>query len=62
MEEPLDRVADEELVVIAGRGLRQIEQALSDGSNALRLDSLAALLRRLRALDAVVKGPEFLHD
>jgi len=38
------------------------EEALSDGSNALRLDDLAALLRRLRALDAVVKGAEFLHD
>src|SRR5437764_1302793 len=38
------------------------EKALSDGANALRLDSLAALLRRLRALDAVVKGPAFLPD
>src|SRR5437016_6260667 len=38
------------------------EQALSDGSNALRLDSLAALLRRLRALDALVKDRKFIED
>ena len=31
------------------------ERALSDGANALRLDLLAGLLRRLRALDALVK-------
>jgi 2-dehydro-3-deoxyphosphooctonate aldolase (KDO 8-P synthase) len=36
------------------------ERALSDGANALRLDRLADLLRRLRALDALVKGPDFL--
>jgi len=35
------------------------ERALSDGANALRLDRLAELLRRLRALDAVVKGADF---
>jgi 2-dehydro-3-deoxyphosphooctonate aldolase (KDO 8-P synthase) len=37
------------------------ELALSDGSNALRLDRLAELLRRLRALDSLVKSQEFLH-
>jgi 2-dehydro-3-deoxyphosphooctonate aldolase (KDO 8-P synthase) len=31
------------------------ERALSDGANALRLDLLPELLRRLRALDALVK-------
>ncbi|HLY16756.1 MAG TPA: 3-deoxy-8-phosphooctulonate synthase [Bryobacteraceae bacterium] len=36
------------------------DQALSDGANALRLDLLAELLRRLRSLDAVVKSG-FLH-
>jgi 2-dehydro-3-deoxyphosphooctonate aldolase (KDO 8-P synthase) len=37
------------------------EQALSDGSNALRLDLLAAFWQRLKALDAVVKSPDYLH-
>jgi len=37
------------------------EQALSDGPNALRLDLLAAFWRRLKALDAVVKNPDYLH-
>jgi 2-dehydro-3-deoxyphosphooctonate aldolase (KDO 8-P synthase) len=37
------------------------EQALSDGSNALRLSLLAAFWRRLKALDDLVKG-DFLHD
>jgi 2-dehydro-3-deoxyphosphooctonate aldolase (KDO 8-P synthase) len=32
------------------------ERALSDGANALRLDLLPELLRRLRALDALVKS------
>jgi len=32
------------------------ERALSDGANALRLDLLPELLRRLRALDVVAKG------
>src|SRR5712692_250759 len=32
------------------------ERALSDGPNALRLDRLRELLRRLRALDALVRG------
>ncbi len=32
------------------------ERALSDGANALRLDHLGELLRRLRAIDALVKG------
>jgi 2-dehydro-3-deoxyphosphooctonate aldolase (KDO 8-P synthase) len=35
------------------------EKALSDGSNALRLDRLGGLLNRLRAVDALVKSPEF---
>src|SRR5439155_25519742 len=35
------------------------ENALSDGANALRLDRLGALLRRLRALDALVKSADF---
>src|SRR5438552_10955512 len=34
------------------------ENALSDGANALRLDRLGALLRRLRALDALVKSAD----
>jgi 2-dehydro-3-deoxyphosphooctonate aldolase (KDO 8-P synthase) len=38
------------------------EKALSDGANALRLDKLGALLRRLRALDEVVKGDGFLES
>jgi 2-dehydro-3-deoxyphosphooctonate aldolase (KDO 8-P synthase) len=40
----------------------QPEQALSDGANALRLDKLGGLLRRLRALDEVVKGPDFFES
>ncbi|MGH9667770.1 MAG: 3-deoxy-8-phosphooctulonate synthase [Bryobacteraceae bacterium] len=35
------------------------ERALSDGANALRLDRLAGLWRRLRNLDALVKSPDF---
>jgi 2-dehydro-3-deoxyphosphooctonate aldolase (KDO 8-P synthase) len=38
------------------------EKALSDGPNALRLSLLPAFWRRLRALDALVRSPEFLHD
>jgi len=38
------------------------EQALSDGANALRLSLLAAFWRRVRALDALVKSRDFLHD
>jgi 2-dehydro-3-deoxyphosphooctonate aldolase (KDO 8-P synthase) len=38
------------------------EKALSDGANALRLDRLGQLLRRLRALDEVVKGRDFLES
>jgi 2-dehydro-3-deoxyphosphooctonate aldolase (KDO 8-P synthase) len=38
------------------------EQALSDGANALRLNLLRALWRRLQALDALVKSSDFLHD
>ena len=33
------------------------EKALSDGSNALRLDKLAGLLQKLRAIDKVAKEP-----
>ena len=36
------------------------ERALSDGANALRLDLLAELWRRLRALDSLVKSG-FMH-
>lgn len=32
------------------------ERALSDGANALRLDSLGGLLGRVRAIDSLVKG------
>jgi len=38
------------------------EKALSDGANALRLDKLGALLRRLRAVDELVKGNGFLES
>jgi 2-dehydro-3-deoxyphosphooctonate aldolase (KDO 8-P synthase) len=38
------------------------EKALSDGPNALRLSLLPAFWRRLRALDALVRSPDFLHD
>jgi len=38
------------------------EKALSDGPNALRLNLLPAFWRRLRALDALVRSPDFLHD
>jgi len=38
------------------------EKALSDGPNALRLNLLPAFLRRLRALDVLVRSPDFLHD
>jgi 2-dehydro-3-deoxyphosphooctonate aldolase (KDO 8-P synthase) len=38
----------------------QPEKALSDGANALRLEKLAGLLHRLRALDKVVKSFESL--
>jgi 2-dehydro-3-deoxyphosphooctonate aldolase (KDO 8-P synthase) len=37
------------------------ERALSDGSNALRLEALEPLWTRLSKLDALVKGPDFLH-
>jgi 2-dehydro-3-deoxyphosphooctonate aldolase (KDO 8-P synthase) len=37
------------------------ENALSDGPNALRLDLLAAFWGRLRAIDGLVKGANFLH-
>jgi 2-dehydro-3-deoxyphosphooctonate aldolase (KDO 8-P synthase) len=35
------------------------ERALSDGPNALRLDRLAGLLERLRAIDSLVKSQKF---
>jgi 2-dehydro-3-deoxyphosphooctonate aldolase (KDO 8-P synthase) len=38
------------------------EEALSDGPNALRLSLLPAFWRRLRALDALVRSPDFLRD
>lgn len=34
------------------------DKALSDGSNALRLDLLPGFLRRIRAIDGLVKGQE----
>lgn len=38
------------------------ERALSDGPNALRLSLLAGFLARVRAVDTLVKGPQFgLH-
>jgi len=36
-------------------------KALSDGTNALRLEALEAFWRRLQELDALVKRPGFLH-
>ena len=38
------------------------ERALSDGTNALRLDLLAGFWSRLQALDALTKGESGLHD
>ena len=38
------------------------DKALSDGANALRLDKVGALLRRLRAIDKLVKSPDFLES
>jgi 2-dehydro-3-deoxyphosphooctonate aldolase (KDO 8-P synthase) len=35
------------------------ERALSDGPNSVRLSALPALLAKLRAIDALVKSPEF---
>jgi 2-dehydro-3-deoxyphosphooctonate aldolase (KDO 8-P synthase) len=37
------------------------ERALSDGANALRLEALEPLWTRLRKLDALVKGPDFVR-
>jgi 2-dehydro-3-deoxyphosphooctonate aldolase (KDO 8-P synthase) len=37
------------------------QKALSDGANALRLDLLSNLWRRLRTLDETVKGVDSLH-
>jgi 2-dehydro-3-deoxyphosphooctonate aldolase (KDO 8-P synthase) len=37
------------------------DQALSDGANALDLNLLRNFWRRLTALDALVKSPDFLH-
>jgi 2-dehydro-3-deoxyphosphooctonate aldolase (KDO 8-P synthase) len=39
----------------------QPEKALSDGPNALRLGLLRDFWRRLTAIDALVKSPNFLH-
>ena len=60
--EPLARAAvavgvDAIFVEVHGRP----EEALSDGPNALRLDLLAAFWGRLRAIDGLVKGANFLH-
>lgn len=38
------------------------ERALSDGSNVLKLSKLRPLLRKLRAIDALVRDEEFLND
>ncbi len=38
------------------------DQALSDGANALRLEMLDSLWRRLRELDKLVKSPDFLNE
>ncbi|MCL5745508.1 MAG: 3-deoxy-8-phosphooctulonate synthase [Acidobacteria bacterium] len=38
------------------------ERALSDGANALKLSKLAGLLRKLRAIDSLVRGKEFIND
>jgi 2-dehydro-3-deoxyphosphooctonate aldolase (KDO 8-P synthase) len=37
------------------------ERALSDGANALRLEAREPLWTRLRKLDALVKGSDFVH-
>ena len=37
------------------------EKALSDGANALRLDLLAAFLRRVRGIDGLVKSPSAIE-
>jgi 2-dehydro-3-deoxyphosphooctonate aldolase (KDO 8-P synthase) len=37
------------------------ERALSDGANALRLEGLEPLWRRVRSIDRLVKSEEFLH-
>jgi 2-dehydro-3-deoxyphosphooctonate aldolase (KDO 8-P synthase) len=37
------------------------EKALSDGANALRLNLLADFWRRLKAIDGLVRSPEFLN-
>lgn len=58
--EPLSRAAA--AIGIAGVFLEvheAPERALSDGANALRLDLLAALSNRLRAIDSLVKSREF---
>ena len=38
------------------------ERALSDGPNALPLGRLPGLLARLRALDGLMRGPDFLNE
>jgi 2-dehydro-3-deoxyphosphooctonate aldolase (KDO 8-P synthase) len=38
------------------------EKAMSDGANALRLDKLDGLLRRLRAIDGLVKSGAFIDS
>lgn len=58
--EPLSRAAT--AIGIAGVFIEvheAPERALSDGANALRLDLLAGLAKRLRALDSLVKNSSF---
>jgi len=38
------------------------ERALSDGANALQLGKLRPLLRKLRAIDSLVRSQEFIND
>jgi 2-dehydro-3-deoxyphosphooctonate aldolase (KDO 8-P synthase) len=37
------------------------ERALSDGANALRLERLESLWRKVQSIDRLVKSPDFLH-
>jgi hypothetical protein len=43
-------------------GPEQPEKAMSDGANAPRLDKLGGLLRRLRAMDGLVKREAFIGN
>jgi 2-dehydro-3-deoxyphosphooctonate aldolase (KDO 8-P synthase) len=58
--EPLSRAAVATGIAGVFLEVHQVpERALSDGANALRLDLLAGLARRLLALDSLVKNPRF---